>query len=243
MVGLSHAGQRAGFRFAPTCALLRLFAHDRYGRSSMKIRPMTIAGAYEVTPVQHSDARGTFLELYRFDALAAAVGRPLNLAQANLSVSVRDAVRGIHFADVPPGQAKYVTCVVGSVMDVVVDIRVGSPTYGQWESVQLDDVDRRAVFLVEGLGHGFCALSETATVTYFCSTTYRPGHEHGVHPLDPELGISWPAGTPLLSPKDAAAPSLAEARAAGRLPDHDACQAYAESAARLLTAPPFRRAD
>ncbi len=209
----------------------------------MKIRPMTIAGAYEVTPIQHSDARGTFLELYRFDTLAAAVGRPLNLAQANLSVSVRDAVRGIHFADVPPGQAKYVTCVVGSVLDVVVDIRVGSPTYGRWESVQLDDVDRRAVFLAEGLGHGFCALSGTATVTYFCSTTYRPGHEHGVHPLDPELGIAWPAEVPLLSPKDRAAPTLADARAAGLLPDYQGCRAYTDSAARAPADPPFRGTD
>ena len=91
----------------------------------MKIRPLTIEGAYEVTPVQHSDSRGTFLEWYRFDALAAAVGHPLELAQANLSVSARDVVRGIHFADVPPGQAKYVTCVAGAVLDVVVDIRVG----------------------------------------------------------------------------------------------------------------------
>src|SRR5436305_11923965 len=209
----------------------------------MKIRPMTIAGAYEVTPVQHRDARGTFLELYRFATLAAAAGRPLDLAQANLSVSARDAVRGIHFADVPPGQAKYVTCVAGAVLDVVVDIRVGSPTYGQWESVRLDDADRRAVFLTEGLGHGFCALSDNATVAYFCSTTYRPGHEHGVHPLDPDLAIDWPTGTPLLSPRDAAAPSLAEIRAAGLLPDHAACQAHVESAARPSATPPLRAVD
>jgi dTDP-4-dehydrorhamnose 3,5-epimerase len=184
----------------------------------VKIRPLSIQGAFEVTPVLHGDVRGTFLEWYRFDTLAAAVGHPLELAQANLSVSARDVVRGIHFADVPPGQAKYVTCVAGAVLDVVVDIRVGSSTFGQWEAVRLDDVDRRAVYLAEGLGHGFCTLSEQATVTYLCSSTYRPGHEHGIHPLDPELGIIWPAGSPVLSAKDAAAPSLAELRAAGRLP-------------------------
>lgn len=189
----------------------------------MKIRPLTIAGAFEATPVQHSDPRGTFLEWYRFDTLASVVGHPLELAQANLSVSARDVVRGIHFADVPPGQAKYVICVAGAVMDVVVDIRVGSPTFGQWESVRLDDEDRRAVYLAEGLGHGFCALSSRATVAYLCSSTYRPGHEHGIHPLDPELAISWPAAAPLLSEKDAAAPSLAEARAAGLLPRYEAC--------------------
>ena len=199
----------------------------------MKVRPLTIEGAFEITPLQHHDARGTFLEWYRFDALAAAVGHPLDLAQANLSTSARNVVRGIHFADVPPGQAKYVTCVSGAVLDVVVDIRVGSPTFGAWEAVHLDDTERRAVYVSEGLGHGLCAMTEGATVAYLCSTTYRPGHEHGIDPLDPELGISWPTGTPLLSTKDAAAPSLAEARAAGLLPRYEACSTYIESRRRM----------
>jgi dTDP-4-dehydrorhamnose 3,5-epimerase len=199
----------------------------------VKVRPLSVAGAFEITPVQHGDSRGTFLEWYRFDTLAAAVGRPLDLAQANLSVSAAGVVRGIHFADVPPGQAKYVTCVAGAVLDVVVDLRVGSPTFGQWESVRLDDVDRRAVYLAEGLGHGFCALSGSATVAYLCSTTYRPGHEHGVHPLDPVLGIAWPAAQPVLSAKDAAAPSLADARSSGLLPEYETCRAYTASAGRL----------
>jgi dTDP-4-dehydrorhamnose 3,5-epimerase len=198
----------------------------------MKIRPLTIEGAFEVTPVQHRDARGTFLEWYRFDALAAAVGHPLELAQANLSTSARDVVRGIHFADVPPGQAKYVTCLSGTVLDVTVDIRVGSPTFGAWEAVLLDDEERRAVYLAEGLGHAFCALTEGATVAYLCSSTYRPGHEHGIDPLDPELGIAWPAAEPLLSGKDCAAPSLAEAREARLLPQYDECTAYGRPAVR-----------
>jgi dTDP-4-dehydrorhamnose 3,5-epimerase len=199
----------------------------------MKIRPLTIEGAFEVTPVQHSDPRGMFLEWYRFDTLASVVGHPLELAQANLSVSGRDVVRGIHFADVPPGQAKYVMCVAGAVLDVVVDIRVGSPTFGKWESVRLDDEDRRAVYLAEGLGHGFCAMSDRATVAYLCSSTYRPGHEHGIHPLDPELGIAWPGTAPLLSEKDANAASLAEARRVGLLPQYDACLPYIEPACRF----------
>jgi dTDP-4-dehydrorhamnose 3,5-epimerase len=199
----------------------------------VKIRPLTIEGAYEVTPVQHGDSRGTFLEWYRFDALAAAVGHPLDLAQANLSTSARDVVRGIHFADVPPGQAKYVTCVSGAVLDVVVDLRVGSPTFGAWEGVQLDDQERRAVYLAEGLGHGFCALTEGATVAYLCSSTYRPGHEHGIDPLDAELGIVWPTAGPLLSTKDAAAPSLAGARAAGLLPRYDECTRYYETSRQI----------
>ncbi|MEU8820394.1 dTDP-4-dehydrorhamnose 3,5-epimerase family protein [Actinoplanes sp. NPDC048796] len=199
----------------------------------MKIRPLSIEGAWEVTPVQHGDDRGTFLEWYRFDRLAEAVGHALDLRQANLSTSARDVVRGVHFADVPPGQAKYLTCVSGSVLDVVVDLRVGSPTFGAWEAVPLDDVERRAVYLAEGLGHAFCALTDDATVAYLCSATYRPGHEHGVHPLDDELGIDWPAGTPLLSPKDAAAPTLAEARAAGLLPRYDECREFTATLRRV----------
>ncbi|MFD6635870.1 dTDP-4-dehydrorhamnose 3,5-epimerase family protein [Micromonospora chalcea] len=192
----------------------------------MKIRPLSIEGAWEITPRQHGDSRGLFMEWYRFDRLAEVVGRPLRLAQGNLSVSARGVVRGIHFADVPPGQAKYVTCVRGAVVDLVVDIRVGSPTFGRWEAVRLDDVDRRAVYLSEGLGHGFCALTDDATLSYLCSTTYNPGAEHTVHPLDPDLAIDWPVEAPVLSARDAAAPSLADARAAGLLPDYRSCLSF-----------------
>jgi dTDP-4-dehydrorhamnose 3,5-epimerase len=189
---------------------------------------LSIEGGYEITPIQHGDARGSFLEWYRFDTLAAAVGHSLDLAQANISVSAEGVLRGIHFADVPPGQAKYVTCMAGAVLDVVVDLRLGSPTFGRWESVRLDDVDRRAVYLAEGLGHGFCALSGQATMAYLCSSTYQPQREHAVHPLDPELAIAWPAAAPALSARDAAAPTLAAARAAGQLPDYTICHAHTE---------------
>lgn len=195
----------------------------------MKFRQLSIAGAWEITPVQHGDPRGLFLEFYRFEQLSAEVGHPLRLAQGNLSVSARGVVRGIHFADVPPGQAKYVTCTRGAVLDVVVDIRVGSPTFGRWEGVQLDDVDRRALYLSEGLGHGFCALTDDATITYLCSESYNPTGEHGIHPLDPDLGIVWPTDEPQLSARDAAAPSFAEMRASGRLPDLTTCEAYTQS--------------
>ena len=194
----------------------------------MKIRPLSVEGAWEITPKLHGDPRGLFTEWYRFDHLAEAVGHPLDLRQANLSVSAAGVVRGVHFADVPPGQAKYVTCVRGAVLDVVVDLRVGSPTFGSWEGVRLDETERAAVYLSEGLGHGFCALSDDATLTYLCSATYSPTGEHGVHPLDPDLGIDWPAGTPLLSAKDETAPTLAEALAGGLLPNYQECLAYTE---------------
>jgi dTDP-4-dehydrorhamnose 3,5-epimerase len=195
----------------------------------MKIRPLGIDGAFEIATAQHTDPRGLFLEWYRFDRLAEAVGHPLRLAQANLSVSARGVVRGIHFADVPPGQAKYVTCVRGAVLDALVDLRVGSPTFGRWEGVQLDDAQRRAVYIPEGIGHGFCALTDDATLTYLCSETYAPGREHSVHPLDADLGIAWPADSPLVSDRDEAAPTLAGAAEAGLLPDYAACLAWRRS--------------
>ena len=124
----------------------------------MDVEPLSIAGAYVVTPRQFPDERGVFLEAFRGDRLAEHLGHRPDIVQTNVSVSARGTVRGIHFADVPPGQGKYVTVLSGSLVDYVVDIRVGSPTFGQWEAVTLDTVDRRAVYLSEGLGHAFCAL-------------------------------------------------------------------------------------
>src|SRR4051794_33207203 len=185
--------------------------------------PTAVPDAYVLTPTQHRDDRGVFLEWFRFEQLDA-VGHPFSLAQANASVSRSGVVRGIHYADVPPGQAKYVTCARGAVLDVVVDLRAGSPTFGVWDAVRLDDTDRRVLYLAEGLGHGFCALEPDSTVVYLCSDVYRPDAEHGIHPLDPVLDIEWPVESPVLSPKDAAAPTLAEALAGGALPDYEACR-------------------
>ena len=121
----------------------------------------------------------------------------------------------------PPGQAKYVTASYGTVLDYVIDIRVGSPTFGQWDSVLLDDVERKAIYIPEGLGHAFVALTEGATVSYLVSDTYNHGREHGINPLDRDVGLVFPddAGELLLSTKDTHAPSLAEASARGLLPD------------------------
>ncbi|MFI8289956.1 dTDP-4-dehydrorhamnose 3,5-epimerase [Streptomyces sp. ms191] len=196
----------------------------------MKVNPLGIEGAWEFVPQQHGDARGLFLEWYKADRLAEVVGHPLGLKQANMSVSAAGVLRGIHFADVPPGQAKYVTCVRGAVLDVIVDVRVGSPTFGRWEAVRLDDTQRNAVYLSEGLGHGFCALTDDATVTYLCSEGYAPERERTVYPLDPEIGIAWPVtGEPELSAKDAQGPTLAQAREAGILPRYEDCLAFRAS--------------
>lgn len=193
----------------------------------MDVARLGIEGAWVFTPRQHADDRGVFLEWYQAQTLAGALGHPLTVAQANHSVSQRGTLRGLHYADLPPGQAKYVYCTAGAILDVVVDLRVGSPTYGGCDSVRLDDTDRRAVYLAEGLGHAFLALTDGASVNYLCSAAYNPHREHAVHPLDPALGLPWPADVePLLSPKDAVAPTLAQAAEAGALPSYDACLDY-----------------
>jgi len=193
------------------------------------VRSLGIEGAWALEPKAFPDERGSFHEWYRGTEFREATGYDLALKQANCSVSRWGVVRGLHFADVPPGQAKYVTCVRGAILDVLVDLRVGSPTFAQWEAVRLDDDNRHALFIAEGLGHAFMALTDDATVVYLTSEGYAPERERCVHALDPELGITWPEGIrPLLSPKDAEAPSLAEAQRDGLLPSYGACTAYYE---------------
>jgi dTDP-4-dehydrorhamnose 3,5-epimerase len=199
--------------------------------SKLAVRTLSIAGAWELTPRQFGDDRGMFCEWYKSDVLSDLLGHRFDVAQANCSVSRRGVLRGIHFADVPPGQAKYVTCAAGSVLDLVIDIRLGSDTFGEWESVVLDAGQRNAVYLAEGLGHAFLALTDDATVVYLCSTPYAPEREHTITPFDAELAIEWPEGlTPVLSDRDAAAPTLAEAREKGLLPTMSACDAWVEAA-------------
>ena len=197
----------------------------------MQIRELKISGAYEITPLQRSDDRGVFLEWYRFDELEKVLGHHLNLKQANTSVSKRGVVRGIHFADIPIGQAKYVTAMHGAVLDYIVDIRVGSPTFGSWDSVVLDERDRRAVYLAEGLGHCFVALTDDATVSYLVSDVYNPVREHGIDPTDPEIALEFPFASSelLLSTKDTEAPTLREAADAGLLPDWEETQVFYET--------------
>jgi dTDP-4-dehydrorhamnose 3,5-epimerase len=166
-----------------------------------------------------------FVAPFQGAAFREALGFDLTVAQVNHSVSARGVIRGVHVADVPPGQAKYVHCPRGALLDVVVDVRVGSPTFGRFEAVELDARSCRAVYLAEGLGHAFVALEDDTVMAYLCSTPYNPGAEHALSPLDPALGLPWPTGLePVLSDRDAAAPTLAQALERGLLPDHAACE-------------------
>lgn len=197
----------------------------------MKFEELSVPGAFVITPQQHGDARGLFLEWFKAPLFAQAVGHSFTLAQANCSVSAKGTLRGIHYADVPPGQAKYVTCLSGRILDVIVDLRVGSPSFGQWQAIELEPATRRIVYLAEGLGHGFVALEDDSTVVYLCSTTYNPAGEREMDPFDPDLAIDWGISPDRasLSAKDVAAPSLREARESQLLPSYHTCQNYVAS--------------
>ena len=190
----------------------------------MDSRALSIEGAWEFTPILRPDDRGVFLESFKASVFTETVGKPFDLKQMNISVSRQGTVRGIHFADIPPGQAKYVQCFEGRILDIVVDIRVGSPTFAQWDAVEIDSSLHNSVYISEGLGHAFCALTESVTVGYLCSEPYTPSREHGIHPLDPHLALPWPDTFRLnLSPKDAKAPFIQESIEAGTLPLYDEC--------------------
>jgi epimerase EvaD len=201
----------------------------------VQFRELAVPGVVEFIPKIFPDARGRFVAPFQESTFVDATGHRLHLAQSNHSISRRGVIRGVHVSDVPPGQAKYVHCSRGALLDVAIDVRVGSPTFGRWDSVLLDTETYRAVYLPEGIGHAFIALADDTVMAYLCSTGYDPAAEHTVSPLDPALRLPWPADLEVvLSDKDRAAPTLAEAAEAGILPRWDACQArYAELRAAL----------
>lgn len=193
----------------------------------MKARELSIYGAWEFLPEHFPDNRGTFFVWFDSDVFRETVGYELTVGQTNHSTNHRGTIRGVHWASTPPGQAKYVYCPKGAVLDVVVDLRVGSPTFGQHEAVLLEPSRYNALFLAAGIGHSFISLEPDSVLTYLCSERYRPSHEHVVSALDPDLALPWPAGIePILSERDIHAQSLRDAEAAGILPQWEECQAF-----------------
>ncbi|WP_405577943.1 dTDP-4-dehydrorhamnose 3,5-epimerase family protein [Streptomyces sp. NBC_01190] len=187
-------------------------------------RELAVAGCHLFTPPVHRDERGLFVSPLRQEAFISAVGHPFPVAQTNHSRSARGVLRGVHFTTTPPGQAKYVHCARGRALDVVVDIRLGSPTFGAYEAVELDSEDLRSVYLAEGVGHAFLALEEDTVMSYLVSTEYVPGLEQAIDPFDPQLGLPWPRDVDfVLSARDTAAIGLAEAEARGMLPRYTEC--------------------
>lgn len=194
----------------------------------MDFKQLQIPGAFEISTKSFGDDRGSFWEWFRQSEFEAATGQTLNMKQANSSVSSKGVARGIHFAQLPPSQAKYVTCMSGAIIDYIVDIRRGSPTFGQWHSVQLDSEARNAVYIPAGLGHAFVTVSESATVNYLVSEQFNPSREHGIHPFDVDIDLRFPFPQDelLLSPKDAQAPSLSELLNTELLPTWEAAQDF-----------------
>jgi dTDP-4-dehydrorhamnose 3,5-epimerase len=174
----------------------------------MQLIDTRLDGLLLLEPDVHGDPRGFFLESYRANVWAQH-GIVEEFVQDNHSRSGRGVLRGMHFS-VGAGQAKLVRCARGRILDVVVDLRRASPTYGEWESVELDDVSARQLYIPVGFAHGFCVLSEEADVSYQLSSLYDPATEAGIAWDDPEVGVEWPVSEPLLSERDRGAPRLAE---------------------------------
>jgi dTDP-4-dehydrorhamnose 3,5-epimerase len=188
----------------------------------MSFTPLKIEGSWVFTPKKFPDERGSFHEVFKLPLLSETLGFGFDVKQVNQSVSKAGVIRGIHWADVPPGQAKYVFCPKGAIWDIVVDIRVGSPTFGSWDAAELTAENGRSVLIREGLGHVFLSLEDDTVVNYLCSEPFSPTTEHGINPLDTDLAI--PFGSMIsganfeVSPKDEEAPSLQQAQAASLLP-------------------------
>lgn len=174
----------------------------------MRVSPLNISGAFLIEPHVHRDPRGVFLETYHQRRYEEA-GIPGPFVQDNYSWSVRGTLRGLHYQE-PNAQGKLVMAVEGAVYDVVVDIRKGSPSFGQWYGTELTADNRRQLYVPPGCAHGFCVTSETAAFLYKCTDYYSPKDERGILWNDPALGILWPVTTPILSPKDQAYRPLAQ---------------------------------
>lgn len=193
----------------------------------MKAEELAVEGALVFTPEVFPDQRGLFVSPFQQQAFTRAHGAPLfRVAQTNHSMSRRGVVRGVHYTVTPPGTAKYVYCASGEAIDIVVDIRVGSPTFGKWDAVRVDPREFRAVYFPVGVGHAFIALADDTVMSYMLAEPYVAEYEKGIDVLDPQLGLPIPEDIePILSERDAVAPGLAEAEAAGLLPRYDECLA------------------
>lgn len=180
----------------------------------MKVIPTALPGVLVLEPPVFRDERGFLYESFNVEAFAkhASDGLPTVFRQDNHSRSTARVLRGLHYQLRRP-QGKLVTCVRGEIYDVVVDIRIGSPTFGQWSGIALDEQTPRFVWIPPGFAHGFCALSPVADVLYKCTDVYVPGDDRGVSWSDPTIGIRWPVSDPILSERDQRHPTLDQATA------------------------------
>jgi dTDP-4-dehydrorhamnose 3,5-epimerase len=184
----------------------------------MDFKPLEIEGAYLITPEVHSDNRGNFREWFKEELLNSKTGSNFSVSQANLSTSKKGVIRGIHLTNGINQQSKYVTCINGRILDVIVDLRSDSDTYLNWISLELFPNSGTSVYLTEGLGHAFMALEDDSSLMYLVNESYDPKSEVSVNAMDKSIGIEWPNIPPILSSKDSEAPSILELTSLGILP-------------------------
>jgi len=195
----------------------------------MKATPLSISGSWLIEFQKFEDNRGYFYESFKEEEFSKLIGRRLNIKQTNTSSSSIGSVRGIHYALIPPSQAKLVQCQRGSIKDYVIDIRIDSPTFGKHETSDLNEKSAKAVFIEEGLAHAFVALENDTVVTYYVSEKYNPNREKGINPFDETLNINWPKIDLILSDKDKNAISLLEAKSQNLLPTYKECKEFINS--------------
>jgi len=188
----------------------------------MSFTPLKIQGSWLFTPKKFEDERGSFHETFKLSAISEVRNGGFEVKQVNQSLSKSGVVRGIHWADVPPGQAKYISCPRGAIWDVVVDLRLRSETFGQWDAVELNAENNQSLLIEEGLGHAFLSLADDTVVSYLCSEPFNLSGEHGINPLDETISIPFESRLKgqgfIVSPKDLEAPSFLEAQTLGLLP-------------------------
>ena len=190
----------------------------------MEFRNTKIHGAVECISNIYPDSRGFFLENFRQDLLFEESGFMFKPVQSNVSQSHKGVVRGIHFADVPVGQAKLVKVFSGAIVDYFVDLRTGSPTFGEWDSVTLNSQENNSIFLAEGLGHCFVSKEPNSLVSYLVSSRYNPTAERAINPFDNTIGLTFPEGLELIiSDKDKEAPTFRQLNNTGLLPSYELC--------------------
>lgn len=175
----------------------------------MQVKELELKDCLLFKPEIYKDERGTFFEWFQNSVFTEYSNKPFELVQVNCSVSRKGVLRGIHYTRKNPGQSKIVTCLSGKIFDVLFDLRKNSPTFGNWQSIELDSLNPSAVYVPWGVGHGFMALSENSVVTYLCDLRYDPKNEFDLNALDPNLKIDWPSNFEVIqSIKDKNAPML-----------------------------------
>jgi dTDP-4-dehydrorhamnose 3,5-epimerase len=191
----------------------------------VQVASLKVSGAWVFEPVVIEDSRGFFFENFRSDAVSEILGREFMVRQINHSTSSAGVVRGLHFSTHPPHQMKFVSCVRGSVLDFVVDLRAESETFGVADSVVLSDADNRSILIGEGIGHGFLALEDNSVVRYVCDEFFNAENDGSINPMDPELNLNLAPSlsrlgldSPIQSERDSSSPTLRRAMSLGILP-------------------------